>query len=349
MDLKEKCFREVNIDDPFFDSLKQDYKEFSDWFAKKAEELAYVFYDDEGAVNGFLYLKYEGEEIDDVDPALPEKPRIKIGTFKINPHGTRIGERFIKKIFDHAVTNGISEIYTTVFKKHEALIDIFSRYGFRHVSDKVTDNGTELVLLKKMKKTTGDIVMDYPLIQLAGKNTYLLSIYPRWHTRLLPDSILRTEESDIIQDISHTNSIHKVYLASMQDMERLKRGDVLVIYRTTDKMGPAYYRSVATSICVLEDYRPIHSFKDQDEFFGYCRPYSVFTEDELISLWRGKRYQHVIRFTYNLALTRRPNRKTLIEEIGLPEGAYWGFLPITHQQLKHIVRKGNADESLIVD
>ncbi|WP_202880431.1 hypothetical protein [Mannheimia pernigra] len=28
-------FKNINLDDPFFDSLKEDYKEFTDWFNKK--------------------------------------------------------------------------------------------------------------------------------------------------------------------------------------------------------------------------------------------------------------------------------------------------------------------------
>lgn len=349
MPLERKKFAEVDLSDPFFDSLKADYLEFSDWFAAKAEHEAYVFYDDAHHLQGFLYLKVEDEEIGDVTPPLPARRRLKVGTFKIIPHGTRLGERFVKKIFDHAVEQSIDEVYVTIFQKHEALVALLSKYGFRQAATKTTKNGEELVLVKKLHELNGDIIADYPVVDLRRSRSYLLSIYPKWHTKLFPDSILKTEHSSIIEDISHTNSIHKVYLASMNGMEALRPGDVLAIYRTTDIKMHAYYRSVVTSFCVLEEYRTLSSFSDAGEFFQYCRPYSVFTEEELAYLWKSQRYQHVIRFTYNVALPKRPNRKALIEEVGINQNAYAGFMPLTAQQTKQIAKLGGVDESLIVD
>lgn len=346
--LQRKRFGDINLDDPFFDSLKAGYAEFVDWFGRKADEQAYVFEGDGGQIDGFLYLKIEEGAVEDTTPPLPPAKRVKVGTFKINPHGTRLGERFIKKLFDHAIHVQAEEIYVTVFAEHEALINMFEKYGFERLADKVSANGTELVLVRRIHGEYRDVVRSYPLIPLGANAVYLLSLYPQWHTRLLPDSILQSEDSDIVQDISHTNSIHKVYLARMGGMEALKRGDLLLIYRTSDEKGAAYYRSVATSICVVEEYRNIHSFASEDEFLAYCRPYSVFEESELRSFWLRKNYPHVVRFTYNVALRKRPNRKVLIDEVGLDPNAYFGFLPLTHKQLLDIAQRGNIDEGLIV-
>ena len=97
--LKLEYFSKINLDDPFFDSLKSDYKEFPNWFSKKREEgeSAFIFINNRGLLDGFLYLKIEDEELNDIKPSLPSKNRLKIGTLKINPHGTRLGERFLKK------------------------------------------------------------------------------------------------------------------------------------------------------------------------------------------------------------------------------------------------------------
>lgn len=35
-------FHEVDLNDPFFDSLKEGYKEFQDWFQRKENENAFV-------------------------------------------------------------------------------------------------------------------------------------------------------------------------------------------------------------------------------------------------------------------------------------------------------------------
>lgn len=349
MNLNYKKFSQINLSDTFFDSLKQDYAEFEHWFAKKADDFAYVFYGDSGWIDGFLYLKIENEPLNDVEPPLPHACRLKVGTLKINPHGTRLGERFLKKIFDHAVTQGVAEIYVTIFNKHNALVELFQRYGFRQQAIKTTPNGNELVLVKVIGDVDGGVLERYPLVTAAGNSIYLLSLYPQWHTRLLPDSILSNEDASIVQDVSHTNSIHKVYLAAMHGMENLREGDVILIYRTGDGAGPAHYRSVATSVCVVEEYRNIRSFRSWDEFVAYCAPYSVFSEQELNTFWNRKQYPHIIRFTYNFALPKRVTRGKMIEDLGFDVGSYWGFMPLTFDQFQAVISTGELDEGLVIN
>jgi DNA-binding phage protein len=75
-------------------------------------------YGDNQDIQAFLYLKEENEEISDVSPVLPNDRYLKIGTFKINAHGTKLGERLIKKAFDYALDKKIKKIYLTVFPEH---------------------------------------------------------------------------------------------------------------------------------------------------------------------------------------------------------------------------------------
>lgn len=53
--------------------------------------------------------------------------------------------------------------------------------------------------------------------------------------------------------------------------------------------------------------------------------------------------------TYNAAFNRRIIRKELIEEVGVPRDAYWGFLKLTEEQFNNIIERSQIDESLIVD
>lgn len=349
MNLSYQRFNDINLDNPFFNSLKMDYNEFEEWFIKKAAEFAYVFAADDGSIQGFLYLKIENEALEDVDPPLPPAKRVKVGTLKINPHGTRLGERFLKKIFDHAVTQNADEIYVTVFEKHDALVKLFKRYGFRQKATKTTENGTELVLVKSMSNEGKSILGRYPLVKVGDQSIYLLSVYPQWHTRLLPDSILKNEDASIVQDVSHTNSIHKVYLAAMQGMEDLNAGDVVLIYRTTDGAGPAHYRSVATSVCVIEEYRNIYSFSSKEDFITYCSKYSVFEENELDKFWVRKKYPHILKFTYNFALPKRVTRGKMIEDLNFIADDYWGFMKLSPEQFRSVIRAGELNEGLIIN
>ncbi|WP_202906377.1 hypothetical protein [Morganella psychrotolerans] len=59
--VKYNFFKDIDLDDVFFDSLKASYKEFYKWFNKKAEEnaKAYVFYNGKKKLDAFIYLKPE--------------------------------------------------------------------------------------------------------------------------------------------------------------------------------------------------------------------------------------------------------------------------------------------------
>ncbi len=344
-------FDAVDLADPFFDTLKQQYGEFPAWFAKKAaaKDPVYVIDKDGGPnLRGFIYLKIEEGPLDDVEPPLPPARRLKVGTLKIVAHGTKLGERVIKKIFDHALREGVKEIYVTVFDTHASLIGLFKRYGFEERAKKTTPNGIEMVLVRPMTPATGDIHKDYPFIHTKGRKFWLLAIYPEYHSNLLPDSLLKTETYDILDDVSHTNTIHKVYIAKLA-LTRMRKGDVVVTYRTTDIPGRARFRSVATSVCVVEEARSRKDFADVDAFLTFAQPHSVFSKEELRE-WFGSRGRlYAIKMTYNLALPKRPNRDALLEKVGVSEQPRWDLRELNRVQFDRIMELGQANEGIVVD
>lgn len=341
-------FADIDLDDVFFDSLKKDYPGFDIWFEKKSKDgsKAYVQYTNR-TLQAFLYLKNEsGEALTDVSPTRPACNRMKVGTFKIDAHNTKLGERFVKKIMDAALYMKADEVYVTIYPKHEGLIRILQRYGFNEEGRK----GDELVLVKNMKVLTGDILKDYPLLKTIGKRKFLLSIYPKYHTKMFPDSILQNEEGtkyELIKDVAHTNSIHKVYVTSMTDAAQLQSGDLVAIYRTKDEAGPARYRSVITSICQIEEVKSNRDFKNVEEFLAYANYYSIFDTNEL-KQWFGKKDFTVLKMTYNIALTKRVTNGYLVDELKMTPD-YWGFFQLTDEQFDAILKKGEIDESIIVN
>lgn len=348
MGLVRKKFEEINLADQFFDSLKSDYKEFEEWFARKSDDFAYIHEKEDGAINGFLYLKIENEAVTDIDPALPPAKRVKVGTFKIDAHGTKLGERFIKKIFDHATDEKTDQLYVTIFPKHAGLIELLMKYGFRKVAEKFTANGTEIVLLRELIwHAEFNRAENYPLIKLDG-SYFQIGIYPDYHTRLLPDSILNNENIRIVEDVSYANSINKIFLSRINRIMNISPGDKIVMYRTGDGRGPAEYRAVATSLCVVEEARRLASFTDANEFISYARPHSVFSDNELREFYEQKTYLFALKFTYNVALPRRLTRHHLIESVGIDRNAYPGFTKLTRNQFRQIAIDGGVDESLII-
>lgn len=345
--LKYLSFSEINLSDEFFDSLKQDYAEFSSWFARKAKEKAYVlFSEQDSSIQGFMYLKTE-PSVDDITPPIHE-PALKIGTFKFNPKKTLRGHRFLKKALDTAIHQQVRYVYLTVFAKQEALIKLFETYGFVRHGAKHTANGTEYVYIRDLQQHSADPLTDYPFIHPQNAHIYLLAIQPQYHTNLFPEAILQNEPLDIVKDVSHSNSIQKIYLSAAHNAPQLKRGDLLVIYRTNDQQGAAAYRSVASAVCTVLEVKHINSFKDESEYLAYCERFSVFSKKELCDFYAKKRYPYIIRFVFNFAFPKRPIRKDLIEQVGLSDSDRWVLKPLTHSQFNHILKLGHTNESFVI-
>lgn len=85
-----KKFSDIDLSDPFFDSLKADYpvggnvKPFEVWFPEKAKEgrTALVF-DDENGLGAFVCIKAETENIVLKDTTLPKKLAVKLRPSKL--------------------------------------------------------------------------------------------------------------------------------------------------------------------------------------------------------------------------------------------------------------------------
>lgn len=244
--------------------------------------------------------------------------------------------------------NNEEEAYVTVFPKHFNLIDLLERYGFIYHGYKESNFGVENVYVKCTNKIHGDLFLDYPKVNMKNNKKFLLSIWPEYHTRMFPDSKLRTEKEHYIEDISFTNSIEKIYLSGAFNLNQYDKGDIVVIYRTAEKGARAWYQAVATSICTVLEVKNIYEFKSCDEFIEYCIKYSVFKEEELRRFWSSKKYPHLIKMIYNVALDKRPIRKKLIEDVGLNANERWVTLSLTDQQLLKILELGDINENLII-
>jgi len=133
--VKKVLFGQLDLADPFFDSFREDYQGFDNWFRKKSDEFAYACKSETGLILAFLFLKREGpdENYSDISPAFPRKRRMKIGTFKVVLNGFKLGERFMKIVFDNALKAKVEEIYVTIFPntvEQKRLIGLLEDWGF---------------------------------------------------------------------------------------------------------------------------------------------------------------------------------------------------------------------------
>lgn len=335
-----KTFAEIDLQDSFFQSLRDDYPGFDDWFRRKSSQDAFVQYENDRII-GFLYLKVEEHVVDDVKPNIYADKILKVGTFKIEAHGTKMGEQFIKVIMDYATYKNVDVCYVTIYEKHTSLIKLVQKFGFEFYGTKGGNLYKENVYVKQMNKITGDINKDFPFVDASVTKKYLLSIYPQYHSVMFPDSILTTENKNIITDVSYTNSIHKIYVCTMDQVENLKYGDIVVLYRTAECGRSAEYSAVATSICVVESVKKQSEFSCFEDFYEYASKYSVFDKNDL-RYWYNKGGCKAVKMTYNAALKKRIVRHDLIEGIGLDRNQYWGFFELTNEQFNKIAQNGGV-------
>ena len=358
LDVAKKYFGELDIKDSFFDSFREDYSGFDKWFNGKANDaVAYVTLN-KGKLLSFLYMKTEEEKenYSDITPLFQPKKRLKIGTFKVISNGVRLGERFLKIIFDNAIQNKVEEIYVTIFDKREEqkrLIALLSDWGFVEYGSKLSVNGKELVFVRDFKPKFNqlDPKKTFPYFS-ANFDFFLVPIYPEYHTELLPDSYLKTESpKDFVENKPHRNAISKVYIS--RSLERnVKKGDVLIFYRTADN-GAAYYTSVITTIAIVEE--KIDNIADENEFVMKCRKRSVFTDEKLKTHWNwnSKYRPFVINFLYVLSFSigKRLNRQKMME-LGIISGSdkeLRGLKKIGKEQFELIIKETGINESLVVN
>ncbi len=353
--VKQSYFRDIDLNDPFFDSLKEDYSGFEEWFTKKADRKAYVTYN-KNQLLSFLFLKIEDSDecYDDISPIFKPKKRLKVGTFKVVGNGVRLGERFMKIIFDNAVVNEVEEIYVTIFNGREEqkrLISLLEDWGFYEYGAK--GGHGELVYVRNFSKCF-DIEnpkKTFPFIP-TNTNVFLVPIYPDYHTELLPDSFLRTESPlDYVENEPYRNALSKVYI-SRSIHRNIKRGDVIIFYRTASLGKSAYYTSVITTIGIIEE--KIDNIKSEANFIEKARKRSIFTEERLKDFWNYNSYNRpfLIKFlsAYSFQLGNRINRQKLLD-LGILTGEraeMRGLKQITNEQFQIILREAKVDERVIV-
>ena len=348
--VQKTLFGKVNVENPFFDSFREDYPGFDDWFNRKSEEPCYVCRS-EGETVAFLYLKVEDENepYHDITPRFPPARRLKIGTIKVELNGFRIGERFLKIVFDNAVIQNVDEIYVTIFPKsveQDRLIRLLEDFGFAHHGTKNNPHGEEVYVRDMTPQFNSEQPrLSFPYVSRSTRH-FLVPIYPEYHTELLPDSILNTESpEDYIENAPHRNAITKVYV-SRSYFRDLEPGDIIVFYRTG-----GYYESVLTTLGIVE---ATHlNIPDEESFLRRCRKRSVFTNEQLREHWRfsSRNRPFVVEFLYAYSFPRRPNMAALIENDVIKDvkSAPRGFERITHEQFNTIIQLSETDTRFIVD
>jgi predicted nucleic acid-binding protein len=247
----------LNLEDPFFDTLKKDYEEFPTWFQKISLERrkCLAVTDSSRQLAALMILK---EEDGTVDGLLPSKLRLKISTLKVDPRysGIRLGELLLAFGLSYCVRNRIGECYLTAFPSHEDVLGLTSVFGFRDIGP----NGRgERILLKslQLEASLGAPTLferdrlafprfhDGPAIR-----KFLVPVQPPYHSLLFPeyriDRRQQTLDAYMGPALPAGNAIRKAYI-SRSSTSLVRPGDVLLFYRSEDAHAVTHAGVVETT------------------------------------------------------------------------------------------------------
>jgi len=358
--LKNDHVYNLNIHDPFFDSLKKEYNCFEDWFIKiaKSGRKCYVHYEADDKIGALLIFKIENETLDST-PVLAKKKRLKLSTFKVSHVGSKIGELFIKLAVNYARVNNINELYLTHYVTDDIdyLVELIEDYGFKQRA--VLNQTGEGIFLKKLEVTDEPVAHPNPVdisktfypTYYDGKivNKFIIPIQPMWHDKLFTDYNRKIRgrgkgkkgrQPSLIefsgQFVVEGNTIEKSYICHSIS-KKILAGDILLFYRSEDEKA-------ITSIGIVE--KIYQGMQSSDDIIHQVGKRSVYSYSEIENL--AKKQTLVIMFTLRFHLPNPLIYEDLIEW-GILKGAPQKLMQIPHEKYLLVKKRGMIDERFTID
>ena len=296
--LLQKCsIREIEneLSDAFFDSLRESYDGFNDWFIKCAKEnrQCYLLRID-NKISAILIFHREKK----VDHNLPDvhDDALKMCTLKVaeTVFGFRLGELFLNKMFDLCIKGQINHLYLTVFPHHIQLIELLGKYGFTKYEFINKYNKEELRMIKSLIKNdykdSLQTIASHPFYtDIESINKFVIPIDPKFYDTLFKDGSFRAPS--LFDDTEHGlneiegNTISKAYLCKSR-RNTMKAGDLLFFY------GSQKFKSIEP-VGVLDS---VTYTKDLDVIKNLVRRKTVYSDADLQEMVDGKRDITVLVF-----------------------------------------------------
>ncbi len=272
---------DLDISDPFFDSLKKDYEEFEEWFNKNAPKGRKGWIYRPNQLEAILLWKRENEIVQELLTS-EKRLRIKICTMKVVKRGYKIGELFLQLIFELARVNSIFEIYVSAYQNKKSLIFLLQQFGFQIKG--INKRGE--IYLQKFLKPTIELDPDwknytnlnfsrlyYPSLRLDKCGIYTIPIKPKFIYKLFGRFDMKQKRltNVITKDQIPGNSIKKAYLSS-KIINVLNAGDILTFYRSERNQG-------IFSIGIVEEC--YSNVKSVSKVRSYAGKRTVYTDTEI--------------------------------------------------------------------
>jgi GNAT superfamily N-acetyltransferase len=228
----------------FFDSLRDGYAGFDDWFRSKARQnrMAWIYRDNGTDLAAVCVYAVQSNEVIDDDGSRLDGASLKLCTFKVGEtvRGRKIGELFLKAAFRYATENACEHIFIHAnADRHDYLIRMLADFGFK---ERGAYRG-DVVLVKRHPRSPPEFAAAQPLEYAreffphyrrdSAVQKFLIPIQPQFHAELFPDySAVQSHLFGTSGSVG--NAIKLAYLCHAQT-KAIAAGDVVLFYRTGDE------------------------------------------------------------------------------------------------------------------
>ena len=343
--IEKTTVNNLDLSDPIFDSLKNDYEEFENWFTKICkEERKCLTYTENNQLGAILIYKEEFDSIYLKNKYLRSKKRIKISTMKVSSTGSKIGEFFISWIVNYAINLKCEELYLTHFvKKNDYLVYLIEEYGFNCVGE--NERGEKVFVKTINKKVISQKISDnnYSYSYIAKEyfpyfcdnknvNKFIVPIKPQYHEKLFLSDNNQSKLEIFLdggfngypEDLIPVNPIKKAYLTNSN--VNLEEGDFLLFYET-EKKG-------ISDVGVVESFHK--DVNDLNNLLKIVSKRSVFTLEELKEY--AKEGASVILFIHSKRYEKKLSYEDLVK-LGVINGPVQSIQSINHENYLKIKEK----------
>lgn len=334
------------LQNDFFDSLRENYHGFDDWFIKSAQKnrQCYVFKSD-FKIAAILIYKEETAN----DHRIPNlfDNALKMCTFKVaeTAFGNKLGELFLSKMFAYCIEKRIKYLYLTVFEEHKHLIEMLVDFGFERTQFTNSNGKVELRFIKTLINSKNSTSKEFNTKENHPYYTdgtevekYIIPIQDKYYRTLFKDGAYRQEPLfDNSANEIQGNTITKAYICS-SPRKNMQKGAILLFYASAK-------HKIIEPLGILESIQRVSDFKELKLFVNKR---TVFTDTDLESMIKDKGELTVLLFRHVYYL-RRPISFKWINDLKSFSNNFTTITSLKEEDYQFLKEKKYFDERYIIN
>lgn len=336
-------FGTLDYNDKFFNTFKAEYEPYyHSWFKQKVADDVYIAKDLKGKLRGLLKLKLEkcGDDFGNIQPRFAPAKRLKISSLKADFTSQKLGQRFMRIVFEIAMKEKVDEIYVTLFansSQRKRLVGMIEQWGF--VFYGIKDKKEQVYVRNFKKSISSNPQLTFPYCSLVHPS-FMIPINSEYASQLLPPFGIERNNMDV-EPVKQ--AIKKVLILHAKP-QNLQEGSILLFC----EKGKGK-KLMIISLGIVEN---IYSgFQDEEQFFRRCRKRSCFSNNILHDFWINTLEKPiVVEFLYACHCEKSIDVVEL-EQLGFDKQSLMRLVPIqiSHELFVELIKNTQYEKNIVAN